>query len=225
VEYHKELYADLRDKLDALRNGEARPAKIDEQGRALLKKYPGARERGEVYYHLAHVHAQTGLKLPGRVVESAKKALEHPLDAERRARLYVYWGDAVQVARANDPLAERRRWAALPYLAGLKELLALKLPDKAPALPDFPAINLARGETDPQAEQLRRQREAARRFAELKGRMIKHRDVLMGQIVAMYARGPSAEAELAELAGRVLQERRAVDHLMAALKGAKGRNR
>jgi RNA polymerase sigma factor (sigma-70 family) len=222
VEYRKVLHADLSGKLDALRNGEVRPAKIDEQGRALLTKYPGPKERGQVYYHLAHIHAQTGLRRPARVVEYAKKALEHPLGPSQRARLYVYWGDAVQVARANDPLAERRKWAALPYLAGLKELLALKLPDKAPPLPDFPPVELARGEADPQAEQLRKQRESARRLATFQGEMIKHRDVLTRQIVAMYGRGPSAEAELGELAGRVLQERRAVDRLMAAVKGGKG---
>src|SRR5262249_30305591 len=131
LDISKELQAELV-KLDAMRNGKKTPfADLEERGSALLEKYPGAIERGQIYYTLSHVHAQSGLVHPERVVEYSKKALEQPLEALQVPRMYVYWGDAIRLAKAREgPPAERRKWSAVIYLAGLREVLRHKLPAK-----------------------------------------------------------------------------------------------
>ena len=78
--------------------------------RHVRAKYPGARERGQIYYMLAHVHAQSGLVHPERVIDYAKQALAQPLEPLQVPQLYVYWGDATQIARRKEPLTERRKW-------------------------------------------------------------------------------------------------------------------
>src|SRR5262245_6698366 len=90
--------------LDSMRKGTATAfAEVDALGRELLDKNPGAKERGQIYYMLAHVHAQSGLVHPERVIEYAQKALAQPLEPLQVPRMYVYWGDAVQVSRGNQP--------------------------------------------------------------------------------------------------------------------------
>src|SRR5207244_796263 len=106
-EFLDELY-----QLDQLRNGLETPfARVEELRRKLLAKYPGSKERGQIYYWLAHVHAQSGIVHPDTVVAYVKKALEHPLEDRQIPELYVYWGDALQVALARQPLAARRKHA------------------------------------------------------------------------------------------------------------------
>ncbi len=222
-EYPKELRAELR-RLDGLRQGRQTPlAEVDELGRKLLETYTGAKERGQIYYQLAHVHAQSGLAHPERVIAYARKALEHPLEPLQVPRMYVYWGDAVHVTRAKEPLVARRKWSAVIYLAGLREMLRFPLPGKAPEVPVM-ARGLGR-DADPRSAEGTRRRlaeiAAARRKAEFQGAMIQHRNILTGQIAALYHRHPVAPEEMRALAEGVLRDPRSLDRFLRAVKGAR----
>ena len=222
VEYPKELRGELS-RLDGMRKGTGTDfVKVDEVGRTLLKKYPGPKEQGQIYYWLAHVHAQSGLVHPERVMEYARKALEQPLEPLQVPRLYVYWGDAIQVSRAKDPPAERRKWSAVIYLAGLREVLEYSLPAKAPELPAITRI-LIRGPRGGINEEVRRRQAeqwAARHKAEFLRDMVQHRNILVGQLAGLYQQGNVAPDELRQLAAGVLRNLWAEDRLMRALKGA-----
>jgi hypothetical protein len=221
VEYPKDLRAELS-RLDAMRRGTGTDfAKVDEIGRTLLQKYAGPKERGQIYYWLAHLHAQSGLVHPERVMEYARNALEQPLEALQVPRLYVYWGDAIQVSRAKDPPAERRKWSAVIYLAGLREVLEYSLPARAPELPAIKRVLVRNGRGGIDEEARRRQAEqvAARRKAEFQRDMVQHRDILVGQLAGLYQQGFVAPDELRQLAAGVLRNLWAEDRLMRALKG------
>src|SRR5262249_36349754 len=149
------------------------------------------KERGQIYYMLAHVHAQSGLVHPERVIEYAQKALAQPLEPLQVPRMYVYWGDAVQVSRGNEPLTERRKWSAVVYLAGLRELLQHPLPAKAPQLPGVTRGLVRDAPPGREGEEARRthaQKMEAGPGAESVGAMIQHRNVLTGQHAALYGR-------------------------------------
>jgi hypothetical protein len=223
VEYPKDLRAELS-RLDGLRKGTGTDfAKVDEVGRTLLKKYPGPKEQGQIYYWLAHVHAQSGLVHPERVMEYARKALEQPLEPLQVPRLYVYWGDAIQVGRAKDPPAERRKWSAVIYLAGLREVLEYSLPAKAPELPVIKrasTLRLGRGGINEETRRRLAEQVAARRKAEFVREMVQHRNILVGQLAGLYQQGNVAPDELRQLAAGVLRNLWAEDRLLRALKGA-----
>ena len=70
-EFAKELWKEIA-KLDSFRN-EPQPdlRRLDAVGNELLAKYADLRVRGWIYFQLAHVHAQCGLKDPQRVIELA----------------------------------------------------------------------------------------------------------------------------------------------------------
>jgi hypothetical protein len=224
TEYPKELRFALA-LLDGLRKGTKTDFdNVDEVGRTLLKKYPGPKERGQIYYWLAHVHGQSGMIHPERVMEYARKALEQPLEPLQVPRLYVYWGDAIQVkvSRAKVPPAERRKWSAVIYLAGLREVLEYSLPAKAPELPAITRglLRDPRGGLNEESRRRHAEQWAARRRAEFIRDMVQHRNILVGQLAGLYQQGNVAPDELRQLAAGVLRNLWAEDRLMRALKGA-----
>ena len=226
VDVPKELRAELA-KMDGMRKG-AKTAldEVDGLGKKLLETYPDPKEQGQIYYMLAHVHAQSGLVRPEKVVEYARKALDHSLEARQVPRLYVYWGDAVQIAKAREakvPFPQRRKWSAVIYLAGLREVLRHPLPAKASEPPPFDR-GLVR-DPPPGKEEEGRQHlakyEAARQLASFQRDMIQHRDVLTRQLADLYLRrSPVDHEELRHLAAGVLRDPRSLDRFMRAVKGA-----
>lgn len=215
----KELY-----RMDSLREGTKTPfAEVEKLGAGLLRQYPGPAERGQVYYTLAHVHAQSGLVHPERVIEYARKALACPLDPLQAPRLYVYWGDAelIRRARNGEPREARRKWSAVPYLEGLNEALQYNLPDKAPETPTDHALkSMTSRKRIVGREEYKRNVEsyiAATEGAYFQQTMIKQRDVLIGQLLHLYGRGPT-DPELRTLAETVLRDPRTVDRVLAAMK-------
>ncbi|MCI0640590.1 MAG: hypothetical protein L0Y72_22770 [Gemmataceae bacterium] len=225
IELPKELRAELV-RMDGMRKGfDTKLDEVDELGRTLLEKYTDPKERGQIYYWLAHVHGQSGLRKPEKVVEYAKKGLELPIELLQVPTLYCYWGDAVQIARsgAREPVPARRKWSAVVYLAGLREMLRYPLPHKAPELPAVGrglVRNALPGENEVILKQQAKQI-AARRFAEFQREMIWKRDILVGQIAAMYQHPPDAPEELRELATGVLRDPRDVERFLRAVKGGR----
>jgi hypothetical protein len=192
---------------------------VDRRGAKLLEKYPDPKDQGQIYYTLADVHAQSEMAHPERVADYAHKALEYPQEPGQRERLYVYWGDALQLANPKEAFPDRRRSAVQPYLEGLKALLEYHLPDKPP---EVPAVNSFEADppNGPVYEALKRQHDqewAAHNEAVFQREMIKHRDVLIGQIAGLYGRKPYAKDEVERLAHETLDNSALVDKLLAAV--------
>lgn len=216
-EFADELWKEIA-KLDSFRD-EPQPdlRRLDEVGNELLAKHADLRVQGWIYFQLAHVHAQCGLKEPRRVIELAAKALEYPLEPEQIPRLFVYWGDAVQLANLGEPLSVRRRAAAIPYLAGLQSVLRFNLPEKAPELPRVQLFDII-GDGAIEAERRQQQQFAAHRLAKFVGEMIEHREVLAGQLRALYRQEPRDDAELRFLAARFLKTPADVEWLISVVR-------
>jgi hypothetical protein len=216
-----ELKQDLA-RLAVLRKGRDTPLRrVDELGQELLKKYPGPKEQGAIYYQLAHIHAQSGVREPDRIIEYARKALDFPLEPSQRMRLYVYRGDAIQVKQARSPVATWRKEAALPYLQGLKGTLRYRLPEIPPELPIVAAYDVDGPPAE--VEKFRQEHEravASYQEAEFQRDMIRHRNVLTQQLVGLYSRKPYATEELEQLARQTLDAPVAVERLMKSLPAA-----
>jgi hypothetical protein len=188
---------------------------VDRRGAKLLENYPDPKDQGQIYYTLADIHAQSGMVHPERVAEYAQKALKYPQDPGQKERLYVYWGDALQLGNPKEAFPDRRRSAVQPYLEGLKALLEYDLPGKPP---EVPTVN--RFEADPPDEELERQHKqewAAHKRATFQREMIMHRDVLIGQIAGLYGRKPYAKDEVKRLARDTFDNSALVDKLLAAV--------
>jgi hypothetical protein len=212
----QDLQAELY-KLDRLRKGKQSPLEVVEQQAAeLLKKYTALKDQGQIYYQLAHIYAQSGQIQPQQTIAHAMKALELPLEPVQKLKLYTYWGDALRRVHQKSPIAERRRQAAVPYLEGLREAGRYNLPEKAPELPKPPKTDLK--PTDPGFIELFRKYQEevkARELPPFQKDMMKHRDVLIGQLVEMYSKPPFATAELEALARKTLADVGMVEKLLS----------
>lgn len=213
--------------IDKLRLGEETPfEQAENMCNELLEKYTEPKEQGKIYYQLAVVYSQSG-PIPDKTIEFAKKALEFPLDPFEQLKLYVWWGDAIQVAHSgvsDRELVAARRKAVIPYLRGLKKSLHFQYPagDTQPEhLPE--EQNVTTNPRDP-AKQMRQkiwaeQRKALEDWkrARFEGDVKIHKMVLTSQISTMYSRSPRASDEIRELATKILEDKTAVDNLMSAI--------
>ncbi len=177
---------------------------LESRGGELLASHFAPREQALIHYELAHIHAQSGLQQPASVMKHARAALRLPLDPSRRARLQVYWGDALRVLDLRHPFADRRRAAAAVYLQALKEVLQHDLPARPPKFPIMVLFNID-GEEEENKRRMEEQRRV-RRQIQFQVDMIKHRDVLRRQITSLYQRHPFNRKELEQLAGRILKD-------------------
>lgn len=218
----EELY-----QVDKLRMGKKTPFdQAEKKCNELLERYTEPEEQGKIYYQLAEVYAQSGQLIPNKTIEFSKKALEYTLDPVDQLQLYVYWGDAIQVAHRgvhNQELVAARRKAVMPYLQGLKEALKHNLPEVKPDLPSVSRVRYVGPPDSDEYRKIKRKNEeqmAAWRLARLQQDMIQHRVALTGQISYMYSRFPFASNEIKELAAQVLEDETAVERLMSAVNAA-----
>jgi hypothetical protein len=203
--------------LDRLRRGSKTP--FDEVERAageLLTKYPDPKDRGQIYYELAHVYVQSGLVRPQSALDYVKKAMQCPLAPQQQIRLYGYWGSILLMLRRTDPLPQRRREATVVFLDGLVQLRKLDLPEKPPEIPTTVLVDL-----DPttdtaakEAEQRNRRYMAAVERAEFLREMIRYREGLTSQIAWLYSREPRATQELRELVIKTTHDLQLADRLV-----------
>ena len=163
-------------------------------------------------FQIAENYAQSGQVSPSKTIEYAKKACWDLDDPIKRAQLFVYWGDAVQLSKS-------RKEATKVYLRGLAFCLKYNLPTKEPELPTF---NRVRYSGPPEeAEKIRSESNrqmAARNHAKLTGNLIQHRQALTGQIIQLYAKSPDAFDELHQLAMHYLASEPAAQQLITAAK-------
>jgi tetratricopeptide (TPR) repeat protein len=179
-------------------------------GKKLLDKYTQPHEQSLIYYQLAEAYAQSGQVSPSKTIEYARAGWWYLNDPIKKARLFVYWGDALQ-------LSKNRREAARIYLRGLRFCLESGLPkDK----PERPAVSRFRVNSPPEVvEDYRRRNQlemAAWKHAELIAELIEQRQALTGQLVQLYAQEPNAFDELRELVMKYLGSEQAAERLIAA---------
>jgi hypothetical protein len=216
----EELY-----EVDKLRAGFDTPfEEVEKRCAALLERYKSPEEHAKIYFQLAQVEGQSGLQHPKRLINYIEKALALPLEPAKRVRLYIYWGDVLQVAHRGvrgAELAAARREAVMPYLHGLKELVQYDLPEAKPELPGIMVRNYDGPQDTQEYQELleaQRRQVEARDKAVFQRRMIDHRGVLTSQIASMYSRLPFATDELQSLAEEVLQDPSEVDRLMTKVR-------
>ena len=197
------LREDLQ-KLEGLRDGLNTPLDlVDKTGAEILNKYSAPTDRGQIYYQLAFIYGQSGLRRPEKLIEYAKKAMDLPLEEDQRLDLFIYWGDAQRFADPKSPSAERRKKAATVYLDGLRETQELNIPAKAPRVP-IGMMGDVSGNPKMVAAWQKRQQEAAEAQQRAKAQieLVKIRDVLMNQVVDLYTAAPFATDEMIGLASK-----------------------
>ncbi len=213
----EELY-----EVDKLRAGFATPfEQVESRCAELLQRYKEPAEQAKIYFQLAQVEGQSGLQHPQRLVGYIEKALALPLEPTKRVRLYIYWGDVIQVShrgvRGRELIAARSE-AVMPYLYGMKELLKYDLPEAKPEVPGIRVVNYDGPKDTQEYQELVREQQRqieARDRAVFQRGMIEYHDVLTNQISLMYSRLPFATDELQELATQILEDKVAVDRLMS----------
>lgn len=218
----EELY-----EVDQLRAGFDTPFdEVEKRCNELLQKFTKPEEHGQIYYELTKVEGQSGFQRPAKAIEYAKKALELPQEPWKKVRLYIYWGDTIQVAHRgvhNQKLVTARRKAVMPYLLGLKETLHYDLPEVKPDLPGVDKFDYGGPSDTEEYRSIKRKHQEqveARKKAKFQRAMIQHRDVLTSQTSTMYSRFPFASNEIKELATQVLEDEKAVERLMSAVNAA-----
>jgi RNA polymerase sigma factor (sigma-70 family) len=218
-----ELQRDLAD-LDGYWNGsEEKFAELERKANELLKKYTAKDDQARIYYHVAHIAAQRDIRRHVKRVQTyARKSLALSRDPLQRGGLYTYLGCAAEVDESNA-FAERRRQAAAELLAGYAEMLAQGLPKVAPELQGVdPVDNSDTPAGRVQDEARHAAQMAARKEAEFIGALVSRRDTLANQLKWLYqahpnvyGRNPEGPEELRALAGKVLNDPKSVDALLA----------
>jgi RNA polymerase sigma factor (sigma-70 family) len=212
---------------DAYRHGsEERFAELERKAGRLLRRYPGRDDQARIHFAVAHVAVQSGIRYHVRRVRAhARKSLALNRDPLERGLLYSYLGSAAEV-EAEKTFDTRRRQAAKELLAGYAEMLAQELPQKAPELPRVDKLGDEEADRDPVSAAQTRARHAtqveARRHAEFIAALVHRRDTLANQLRWLYhpnpvihGRNPEGPTELRALAGKALNDPKAVDALLA----------
>jgi hypothetical protein len=167
------------------------------------------------------VHWQSGLVTPNHIISYAQQALKYPLGSRQELMVYIYWGDTLNVQKAEKPWPEQRSEAAAVYLDGLKRLWQYHAPEQPPEVPDPPP--LYDGPEEPERAARAKDMEhylALRSKADFIKELIYHRSIFIRQIADMYHRRPATQAEIDALrtqASEILADEAAVARLMAAV--------
>ena len=221
---------DLRRELsafDAYRHGsEEKFVELERKADELLKKYTARDDQARIYFEVAHVAAQSDIRSHvQRVRRYAMKCLAQSRDPLQRGVLYSYLGSAAEV-EAEKTFETRRRQAAAELLTGYAEMLAQGLPAKAPELPMVDKLGGDRIDVDPakaaQARARHAAQMAARQEAEFIRELVFRRDTLANQLRWLYhpepkihGRTPDGPEKLRALAGKMLNDPKAVEALLA----------
>ena len=194
---------------------------VEKRANELLAKFTAPADKGRIHWMAAHVYGQSDIRGHGAdVIRHAKEALKYERDPVQRGWLYMYLGDAAGLDwKSKD---EATRW----YLKGDFELLAFKLPQKAPELPTVGKFQgLVTGEAEGPNEDnqivfevLQAAEVKARKEAELVRDLVSRRDIHIQQLQNLWGRdyveGSDAEKALKKLATEILREDDAVMKLI-----------
>jgi hypothetical protein len=184
---------------------------VERVGADLLERYEEPQYQAQVYYTLAHVHAQAAMREPEQIEKYGQLALDSRLITPgQRATIYSYLCSAIEVQRDKiKEFPERRKAAALVLLKGLGELALLKIPEKEPPSPRPPPGLEIGGDVPGEPPRPRAAAEAYQRARDEHERirdLIFRRKVLTDQLRYLYVRDPANLEELRELATKAIGE-------------------
>jgi len=196
--------------VDNLRAGFDTPFdEVEKRCDALLQTYTAPEDQARIYYELAHIEAQSGHQRPAKSLRYTLKALDLPLEREKRLRLYMCWGSAIGASHRGargDALRAARKQAAMAYLHGLKETLQYaEEVRKAPLPPPWePKLSDQRRPLNKRAMTARAC--AAGKREDLLEDLTIREVAFQRSLVFLYSRVPFATDELEKLAREVLQD-------------------
>jgi len=220
------LQTKLRE-LDKVRNEKNIPYdEVEKRGKELLAEYTDPEEQGRIYCELVEIHANTGMVHADLIVQYAQKALDLSVDPFQRFRLYGAWGGAIDIGNTHKPreqqkpLYEIRKVAVRPYLEGLKEMQAYKIPEQRPNLPGVSKYDGV-PENSP-IKKMHDEQMAARKQAEFDDKLWSSHQTLISEVVDLYSKPPYAATELRQIATKTLGDTAEVEALMKRIedKGA-----
>jgi hypothetical protein len=209
--------------LDKIRSEKSIPYdEVEKRGKELLAEYTDPEDQGRIYRELVEIHANTGSLHADLVILYAQKALALVGDPFQRFRLYGAWGGAIEIGNIHKPreqqkpLYEIRRVAVRPYLEGLKEMQAYKIPEQRP---DLPGVFKYDGfsENSPRYAQIKKMHDdqmAARKQAEFDEKLWSSHQILTNAVVGLYSKKPYAATEIRQIATKTLGDPAEVDALM-----------
>jgi hypothetical protein len=219
--------------LDKIRSEKNIPyEEVEKRGKELLAEYTTPEDQGRIYCELVEIHANTGMVHADLVVQYAQKALDLSIDPFKRFRLYEAWGGAIESDNHHKPIQlqkpfyEARKVAVKPYLEGLKEMQAYKIPVQRPYLGAFgvDAYDITGPENSPIIQQFKKRHDeqmAARKQAEFDDKLWSSHQTLMDAVVDLYSRKPYSATELRQIATKTLNDPAEVEALMKRIE-AKG---
>jgi hypothetical protein len=205
--------------LEAMRNGLQTPlGLVDQKGKSLLAQYTSQTDRAEIYYLLAHVHAQSGLTHPEKIFEYSRKALDLPVTNPQRLILYIYSGDAASVQKGNSkPDAARK--AMEFYMAGLSEVAKLNLPEKPSELLPVNKYDVSGSPEELQKVKKIHQAELEQRQkAEATNKLIQYREILIDQIVSQYPSSSYSLTQFKDILNAKIQNKTLIDSITSRIK-------
>ena len=182
---------------------------VERLGADLLKRYEEPQHQAQVYYTLAHVHAQAAMREPAQIEKYGQLALDSKLITPgQRATIYSYLCSAIEKQQDKiKEFPERRKAAVEVLLKGLSELALLKIPEMEPPRPVPPPLLDLGGDVPGEAPRPRAAAEAYQRARDEHERirdLIFRRKVLNDQVRYLYVRPPENLDELRELATKAV---------------------
>jgi hypothetical protein len=128
------------DRMRTGRNGEM--SKLEREALQLLGISSSVDKAARVYFSIAQMYFNAGLRQPDKLIEYSRKALDINEDLIRTCKLHLFWGDALKKKLVHVKGEERvqlRREALCQYLKVFDVVLQRKETNKIQALP---AVNL-----------------------------------------------------------------------------------
>lgn len=190
--------------IDSLRQSPVNRTAWETKIAEVLAGFDDPGQRAILLFHAANLYAQPGMLERDLVLKYAQESLRTLDDPTRRAALYVFCGDATRLRKDGESGREIRAEAADWYFKGLREvgpppnsgeenepleLMSIERPSERLADDghvDATAIQKleleARTRRDAQREKLKQR--------ELRQMMNLHRQVLIQQVVSLYANHP-----------------------------------
>ncbi len=203
--------------------------RLEEECLKLLEEYESRADKGKIYTAIAYIYSSKGyaplaediIQQALKAAEYCEKALQYPLEVIDACRMNIYWADALKIVNydsAGDTFAAARREIVMPYLAGLKLVLANQTATERQPPPPVNLYDHSGSEDDPVYKEMVEKHKAEvaeRKRVMLQNRLIRYRSVVTQGIVHLYSRKPYATDELRQFAGKVLKDREAIREIIA----------
>jgi hypothetical protein len=208
--------------VDKLRAGFSTPFdEVENRCNELLQRYLSPKDQGRIYYMLAHVEGQSGLQRPKKTLGYIDKALELTQDTLKRAQLYMYQGNSIEVMNRGvhgKSLMAPRELAARSYLDGIQEcyerISALEAMPKEVDTQDVDIQKMGRANNKLLTQAKYAQDMRDREIENLMG----FQDAYIEQVSYLYSRFPFDTKNLEKLVKDTIKDETLIEKLMTKVR-------